>query len=193
MKKLVAIFLLLFICESHFVFAQTERKIYTWEIAKIANPDTIVAITFEKDKLDSLPAELNKFTSLKELYLGKNKLSTLPDYISDFKNLEILDLSRNNFSEFPTQVYNLKELKKLILNRNDFTTLTYRLGNLTKLEYLDLWATPVSAFPEEITNLKNLKLIDVRGVLHGPQYQKKWKEKLSWVKIEFDAPCNCLE
>ena len=60
MKKLVAIFLLLFICKSHFVFAQSERKIYSWEVAKNANPDTIVAISFEKDKLDSLPIELNK-------------------------------------------------------------------------------------------------------------------------------------
>ena len=84
-------------------------------------------------------------------------------------------------------------LKKLVLNRNDISTIPYLIINLNELETLDIWDTPIISFPEQFVSMKNLKYIDARGVTHGAAYQKKWKEKLPWIKIDFDAPCNCIE
>lgn len=191
MKKLVVSLILLLI--NNLFIAQTNYKTYTWEQAKGLNPDTIFSISLEKEKLDSLPIELMKFIHLKNLNLGKNKIRKLPDSFAQFSKLEILNLEKNNLDEFPVIICQLSELKELIINRNNFTIIPFSIGKLTKLEFIDIWATPVTTFPDVFLTMKNLKHIDARGVLHGPKFQKSWVEKLNWVKIDFDAPCNCFE
>ncbi len=191
MKKIFA-FLFLLSLSNKFV-AQIDYKTYPWNIAKNLSPDTVYSITFEKEKLDSVPHELMKFTNLKNLYLGKNKLSTLPVSFSQLSKLEILNLEKNNFTDFPIVICDLPELKQLILNRNNLTVLPYSIGKLTKLEFLDIWSTPIANFPEIFLTMKSLKSIDARGVTHGPKFQKTWTEKLNWVTIEFEPPCNCFE
>ena len=191
MRKLVVLFLILFLFSN--TYSQSNLKTYTWEDVKDANPDTVFSITFEKNKLDSIPIGLFKFINLKKLDLSKNKLTDLSDSFIDLKQLEILDLGKNKFSEFPSEICELTHLKKLSLNRNDISTIPYLIINLTELETLDIWDTPIISFPEQFVSMKNLKYIDARGVTHGAIYQKKWKEKLHWIKIEFDAPCNCIE
>ncbi len=191
MKLIVAnILLLLF---SNVLIAQNQVKTYTWEQAKLLGADTVYSITFEKTKLDSLPEDLMKFVNLKKLDLSKNDMSKLPSFISSLTKLEILNLGKNKFITFPAEICKLTSLKQLILNRNDIAYIPDCIDQLTQLEYLDIWDTPVATFPESIVALKNLKKIDARGVMHGPKYQTKWREKLSWVKIEFDSPCNCFE
>ena len=191
MKSIVALYFTLLII--NFSFSQNKIKVYPWSIAKNLSPDSVFAISFENKKLDSLPNEIINYIHLKELYLSKNKLSSLPDSIVFLTELRILDLGKNKFTIFPPEITKFKDLKKLNLNRNDLTELPVDIGNLLNLEYLDLWETPIEIFPEEITELKKLKVLDVRGVMHGPKFQQRWKERLAWVKIEFDAPCNCLE
>jgi Leucine-rich repeat (LRR) protein len=191
MKKIVVLFLILFLYSN--TFSQSNLKTYTWEDVKNANPDTVFSITFEKNKLDSIPIDLLKFTNLKKLDLSKNKLTHLPDSFVNLKKLETLDLGKNKFTKFPPEICKLTHLKKLSLNRNDISIIPYLIINLTELETLDIWDTPIISFPEEFVSMKNLKYIDARGVTHGAIYQKKWKEKLPWIKMDFDAPCNCIE
>ena len=191
MKKLVVSLLLLLI--NNAFIAQTNFKTYSWEEAKGLNPDSIFSISFEKERIDSLPTELMKFVHLKNLNLGKNKLHHLPDSFDVFSQLEILNMEKNNLEEFPLVICRLPALKELIMNRNNFAVIPFSIGKLSQLEFLDIWATPVATFPDVLLTMKNLKHIDARGVLHGPKFQKSWAEKLSWIKIDFDAPCNCFE
>jgi len=191
MRKIVVLFLIQLLFSN--IYSQSILKTYSWEEIKNANPDTVFSITFEKNKLDSIPIDLLKFTNLKKLDLSKNKLTHLPDSFINLKQLEILDLGKNKFTKFPIEICKLTHLKKLVINRNDISTIPYLVINLTELEILDIWDTPIISFPEQFVSLKNLKYIDARGVTHGAAYQKKWKEKLPWVKIDFDAPCNCIE
>ena len=191
MKKLFASILLLFL-SNHFI-AQTSYRTYQWNEAKNLNPDTVYSITFEKEKIDSIPLKLMRFINLKSLNLGKNKLSKLPDSFSQLSKLEILNLEKNNFDEFPIIICELSELKQLIINRNNLTVIPYSIGKLTKLEFIDIWSTPVINFPDIFLTMKNLKRIDARGVSYGPKFQKYWTEKLNWVTIEFEPPCNCFE
>jgi Leucine-rich repeat (LRR) protein len=191
MKLLAAIYFLLF--TSNFSFSQTELKVYLWSDAKSMSIDSVFAISFEKEKIDSLPYELFNFVNLKKLDLSKQKIKNLPKEFVNLKNLEHLDLSKNKLVLFPTQLCHLPLLKELILNRNYFESIPECIENLILLEKLDLWATPVGSFPEQITKLTKLKLLDVRGVKYSPKFQEKWKSKLSWVKIEFDSPCDCFD
>jgi Leucine-rich repeat (LRR) protein len=191
MKKIVANLLLLLVC--NIVSSQSLYKTYHWEIAKNLGPDTVYSISFEKEKLPSLPPELFKFVHLKILNLSKNKISELPDEFILLQELEILDLGKNELRLFPTEICRLVQLKKLILNRNSLAYLPDCIAALTQLEHLDIWDTPVETFPEGLVQMKALKYIDARGITHGAKFQFDWKQKLPWIKIDFDAPCNCFE
>ena len=192
MKKLYVISILLLF--SGPLFGQTaDLPIYTWEEVKNADPDTVHAISFSKQKITSLPDELSKFVHLRHLDLGKNKLKDLPEYVGSFSGLEYLDLSKNELAVFPVEICRLYGLKTLIINRNTFDQIPDCIGYLKQLELLDLWDTPVMTFPPSLVNLRNLKKIDLQGVKYGPTFQKQFKESLPWVTIVFDPPCDCME
>ena len=192
MKKLFVISIVLQISAA--LFGQGSiLTVYSWEEVRNANPDTVLAISFNKLKIVSVPNELKKFKNLMHLDLGKNKLTELPEFIGDFSKLEHLDLSKNDLAIFPIEICKLSALKTLIVNRNTFDQLPDCISYLGQLEFIDLWDTPVMSFPPSLVNMKNLKRIDLQGVRYGPTFQMKFKESLPWVSIEFDPPCDCME
>lgn len=192
MKKLFGLGLFLVI--SFTTLSQVDSlRVYQWEEVSSADPDTIYGISLSKRKLDTIPAELARFTSLKYLDLSKNRLTELPLFLGDLSALEVVDLSRNEFSVYPIELCRLTNLKKLILNRNSFDRIPECIGYCVDLEYLDLWNTPVMGFPNSMINLKKLKVIDLQGVKYGPTFQEDFKRKLYWVNIKFDPPCDCME
>jgi Leucine-rich repeat (LRR) protein len=200
MKLNVVKFILILCCWVNSLSAQIDSAIlskktvtvYTWEVAKLASPDSIFAITFEKMKLDSIPLELMKYTQLRELYFSKNKLTYLPDSFVLLKHLEILDLSRNDFFIYPIQICQLSFLKKLIINKNDFDEIPDCIRYNVHLEFIDLWETPIKDFPDAFMDMKQLSKIDARGITHGHSFHQKWKERLPNVKLLLDPPCNCM-
>lgn len=192
MKKLFA---LIFIFNTWVYFSQKVDTIryYSLEEAKTVHSDSVFAIRISKKKLNSIPKEIQFYRNLRHLDLSKNKLTELPEFIGLMSNLIDLDLGKNKFTSFPTELCKLSNLRRLVLNQNQFTHISECIGNLENLNYFDLWDTPLETFPNAFITMKNLKLIDMRGVLYGPTYQQKWTKSLHWVKIEFDAPCDCME
>ncbi len=188
MKKQFALILLLW---SSFSFGQ-DQKLYDWEVAQGANPDTIYAISFEKLKLTEVPADLVRFTKVTHLNFSKNRLTQLPDFIKDFKELEYLDLGKNEFSTFPIQICQLSELKTLILNRNAIYSIPDCIEYAVNLELLDLYDNPISSLPESMMRLTQLKKIDFTGIRFNKEFQKKWSELLPNTELVFDAPCECM-
>jgi Leucine-rich repeat (LRR) protein len=192
MNKLLA---LIFIYSPLLFFAQKADTVryYTLEEAKTVHSDSVFAIRMSKKKLNSIPKEIQFYRNLRHLDLSKNKLTELPEFIGSMSNLIDLDLGKNKFTSFPTELCKLSNLRRLVLNQNQFTHISECIGNLENLYYLDLWDTPLETFPNAFISMKNLKSIDMRGILYGPTYQQKWIRSLHWVKIEFDAPCDCVE
>lgn len=172
---------------------ETYGHFYTFEELVNASPDTVFAIDLSKQKLSEIPEELYKFKSVKALNLGKNKFESLPLKLAELKKLEYLDISKNSFYVFPNVVTHLTNLKILDANRNYFDQLPNTFGALTQLETLLLWDTPVFNFPASFFELKSLKWLDVTGVRYGPAFQEKLIKQLPNTKIDFDAPCNCME
>jgi hypothetical protein len=192
MKKLFVLFLALSI-QSITLLANKPIKVYSWEEALNANPDSVFAISFERLKLDSLPHALSKFKNIQKLDLSKNKITHLPDFIKDFGNLTVLNLDKNKFAVFPIQICSMKKLEKLIVSRNEFTQIPECIQYASNLGYLDLSDTPVSTFPEAFVLMPNLKTLSLHGIAYPPSFHVRWKERLPWMRIEFDAPCNCME
>jgi Leucine-rich repeat (LRR) protein len=192
MNKKYALFFLVLLnfFSSH---ASDSLKIYPWDEAKQLDPSLVFGISFEKLKLDSLPAELARFKNVQYLNLSKNKLHKLPDFMRDFDSLKVLDLHKNNFTVFPMQICAYQQIEKLILSRNDFEQIPECIQYLRKLNYLDLSDTPVSAFPEAFVSMPQLKTLVLHGLAYPPSFHAKWKERLPWMRIEFDPPCHCLE
>lgn len=192
MKLRYAIIFLL--CISSKAIAQIDQaRVYTWEEAQFANPDTIFKISFSKSKSESLPSELSKFKSLTYLDLSKNKLNELPEFIGDFQKLEFLDISKNDFNIFPVEICRLSKLKILKANRNEFDRLPDCIVYCSELEEIDLWETPIMKFPDDLNKLEKLKKIDLQGIKYGPTFQKQFKERNPKILVLFDPPCDCME
>ena len=77
MKLQVALSFLLFAC--NLCHSQTALKTYTWEEAQKQHIDSVFSITFEKEKIDSLPIALMSYTQLKKLDLSKQKIKSLTE------------------------------------------------------------------------------------------------------------------
>lgn len=190
------LFVLLFLSSTFFTIANKEVDTIhyvTLEQAHSMEIEEVTAIDLSKRKLTALPKELSKYKFLRHLNLSKNKLSEVPEFISSFERLIDIDLSKNNLTVFPTEICKIKSLERLLLSQNPFTHISESIVNLDKLRYIDLWETPLETFPNAFLSMKNLKYIDMRGIVYGPTYQQKWLRGLHWVKIEFDAPCDCME
>jgi hypothetical protein len=188
MKRTFAIILLLW---SSAVNAQ-DVKMYTWEEALNANPDSVFGITFEKMKLTEVPEKLAQFKKLRFLNLSKNKIEQVPNFIGDFSELEVLNVERNKLTIFPLVVCRLTKLKELIVNRNEITEIPECIEYAVSLEYIDIYDNPVGGLPESLARLKNLKNIDITGIRYSPKFQEQWIKTLPNVELIFDAPCDCM-
>lgn len=190
-KKQFVLILILWSSLTGSAFAQ-DLKVYEWKEVQSANPDTIYAISFEKNKLSELPSDLSKFKNLKHLNLSKNKLSELPSFIGDFDSLEVLNLERNKFSKFPIEICQFGALKSLMIGSNDIASIPDCIEYVSNLEYLDLYDNPLSYLPQSVMRMKNLKEIDFSGIRFNKDFQKQWTEQLPNTELVFDSPCNCM-
>lgn len=192
MKYLFVLFLVFNACYS---FSHKEDTVYYYSLeeARTVHSDSVFALDLSKKKLTVVPKEIQNYKNLRHLNLSKNKLSEIPEFLVNFNNLIELNLSKNKFTSFPSEICKITSLQRLVLNQNVFTHISECIINLDNLKYIDLWDTPLETFPNAFMSMKNLKYIDMRGIVYGPTYQQKWLRHLHWVRIEFDAPCDCME
>lgn len=191
MNKLL--FVCLLILASECVQAQNSTKIFSWENALKANPDSVFAIDASKLKWTEIPEDLKKFKLLRYLNLSKNKLVSLPDFIADLMELKTIDLTKNEFISFPIQLCKMKQLQKIHLSRNKIDMIPTCIGYISELRVLDLWDNPINSLPDELMNLKKLTAVDMRGIMLSADFQNKWIKKMPEVKWFFDSPCHCID
>lgn len=180
-----------FLCISQ-LFAQESYRVYRWENIQKANPDTVFAIDASKLKWKECPKKLFEFKNLKYLNLSKNKLTEFPEELVQMKGLKTLDLTKNQLTN-AVQICQLPQLQRLHLARNKVTNIPACIGYLSELKILDIWDNPLNSLPEEVSNLKKLEAVDMRGIMLGPHFQRKWQEGMPQVKWYFDPPCHCEE
>ncbi|HRP52716.1 MAG TPA: leucine-rich repeat domain-containing protein [Fluviicola sp.] len=189
MKNLHA---LIFLLCSISGFSQDKLIIYTWDQVQHANPDTIFAIDASKLKWKECPEKLASFKQLKYLNLSKNKLTSLPEYIGEMTQLKSIDVHKNQL-ESMALLCKLTALQRIHVAQNKISTFPACMGYLSEIKVLDIWDNPINQLPEEITQLKKLEAVDMRGIMLGPLFQRKWQEAMPQVKWYFDPPCHCEE
>ena len=196
MKLLFVILLAGTLC--HNVFLQKKHnlskiEVFTWEEAKNADPDTIYAISFKKNRLKEIPVELSKYTKLVYLDFQKNKLNYLPENIDTLIHLKYLNISKNKFEVFPLAVTRLFELKTLIASRNNFKRIPDNIKYCSELTKVDLWDTPIEFFPDGFFELSKLKELDLSSIRFSPKHHKKIVSKFGNINLQIDAPCDCMD
>lgn len=98
--------------------------------------------------LKSIPPQIAKLQTLKELDISYSPNTLIPDDIYDLTNLEILKLS-GTISTLSPNVANLKRLKELYINDNkDLDRIPSTIGSLQRLVILDVRNTKINYIPK---------------------------------------------
>lgn len=171
-------------------FAQQNHLFTSLEEALVVHPDSVYRLDLSRNQLKAVPVEIMQFKNLREIDLSKNKLTDLPENFV-FKNLAVVNLTKNKFEVFPTALCKNTGLTQLLMGKNKISELPECIGNLSELVILDVWFNTVSVIPASIVNLKKLRSFDLRGMNYSDEFQQEWREKLPWVKLEFDVGCDC--
>ena len=124
---------------------------------KVCTLSNLQRLWVSHNLLSSLPADLDRLVSLKELFLHANKFKEFPMPLCTLKSLEILWLSNNAIESIPDEVSQLRTLKRLHLDGNLITELTSSVCTLTSLEVLYLNQNELGTVSEDIGNLTGLR------------------------------------
>ena len=129
----------------------------------IKEGDEITGLSLFKCGLNTLPHEILKIKSLKNLAFRRNQLETLPKNIGFLSNLEYLDLRLNNLEKVPNAVGLLMKLKNLNLSSNKLVEIPESIGELLMLKKLNLSNNKLRYLPECIENLTCLETLNLKA------------------------------
>jgi Leucine-rich repeat (LRR) protein len=178
-----------FLCISQ----KSESRYYRLNEVEKASADTIYYLSLSKEKLDSIPTEIYRFTKLVGLNLSKNKLSDIPLDIQIFTKLEVLNVSQNKLPFLPISITKLGRLRELLAASNRISSLPDQLEDLTKLQKLDLYNNEITSFGNGLFKLKQLKFLDLRGTMYGTKIHKEIVSNFPNTKLAIDPPCKCMD
>ncbi|XP_071749901.1 leucine-rich repeat and calponin homology domain-containing protein isoform X5 [Lepeophtheirus salmonis] len=122
--------------------------------------DTVVA-DLSRNKLNEVPDECTKFSSMEKFLLYHNTIKSIPDSIIALHSLQFLDLSRNQLSYLPANLCQLP-LQGLIVNNNRLVSLPEEIGKMQTLMELDASCNEIAHLPVQIGDLSSLKCLKLR-------------------------------
>ncbi|MCX6274178.1 MAG: leucine-rich repeat domain-containing protein [Bacteroidetes bacterium] len=157
----------------------------------LQNPEKVFRLNLSKTKMKEIPADIFKFTNLRELDFSKNRIDSIPHEIGSLTMLTSLNLSGNNLEMLPDEIGQLSSLTYLNLNRNRIVALPSTIGNLSNLEILELWDNELYGIPDQIGNLKKLKALELRGILFSDDEAARIDSLLPNTKVFMSPTCNC--
>lgn len=174
-----------------FNYAQTEHKSIESALKAHNSGEIVEVLNLKKQKLTSVPEEIQKFTELIELRLDKNKIEKLPDWLSELTHLEIFSVERNQLAEIPSVILDLKNLRELYLGDNFITIIPIDIDALKNLEWLGLWSNLLRIFPSSLSDMPKLKTLDILYNDMTFSDQTWLLELLPHINVEMSEPCHC--
>lgn len=168
--------------------------------AKVCTLSNLQRLWVSHNLLKSLPTDLDRLVSLKELFLHRNAFEDFPLPICSLKSIEILWLSSNKIKKIPNEISQLTTLKRihlddnkirclppalctlstlevLYLNKNCLETVSNDIGNLTNLKRLYLQSNYITDIPSGISKLSSIKILslDNNKIHHVPSEFRTFK------------------
>jgi len=159
--------------------------------AALKKPLEVYKLDLTGQKLKAFPAEILTFKNLNVLVLDRNKITSVPDEIEQLQFLQKVSINKNKLDHWPLGLTALPELRELSMNRNFLPGIPDEIRKNKKLERLDLWSNDLIYFPAELGELKNLKWLDVRVIQMSESTQERIQSYIPNTKVEFDPACNC--
>ncbi|KAK0635085.1 RAM signaling pathway protein-domain-containing protein [Bombardia bombarda] len=143
--------------------------------------DELERLALSHNSLESLPARIAEWTSLRYLNVRHNKMKEFPLALCGLKSLEILDLGRNMLQVLPPEIIKLSSLKVLSLPKNRISRLPLCLADMPSLHVIKLEGNPLVFPPIEVTQLPatNGEENDVKLVYRTQHIKKFLKQHAS--------------
>ncbi|MFX1599214.1 MAG: leucine-rich repeat domain-containing protein [Promethearchaeota archaeon] len=139
--------------ESILEFPQLER----YSLGYSVEEEHVTGLSLFSCGLQTIPKEIEIFTSLKKIFVRGNNLNTITEELFSLPSLEILDLSENQLTELPKSINLLSSLKELHLESNQLNCLPETIGSLSSLEILDISENKIRSVPNTIGRIQKLK------------------------------------
>ncbi|XP_020585771.1 LRR repeats and ubiquitin-like domain-containing protein At2g30105 isoform X2 [Phalaenopsis equestris] len=129
----------------------------------LAQLKSLTILSFNSNRIATLPPAVGSLTSLTILYIANNKLTCLPDELGCLNQLRVLNANFNRISSVPATI-----------------------GNCSSLAEIDLSNNCLSELPETFANLKSLKILHlVNNDLNSlPSHLLKWCTELELLKVD---------
>jgi Leucine-rich repeat (LRR) protein len=133
--------------------------------AEVMNMVNVTDIRLGKNKLDSIPASVAKFTGLKTLVLDENlRMRDLPQTMRLMTALQEISLSGNHLKTIPDEIFRLTSLVVLCFSHNELDGLGGLIGKLSLLQMLDLSYNKLWTLPwPSMALLKCMKSLNLQG------------------------------
>ncbi|XP_022794446.1 relaxin receptor 2-like [Stylophora pistillata] len=139
------------------------RKLPSNFLPMLAQMANFSNLTFDFNKLETLPHDIFKFHKLYDLWLGNNNFKELPEDLLEGQNqLRYLRLSGNQLKELPRNIFkHLPDLEELDLSYNQLQKLPRDvLSNNVKLKKLDVSNNNLQCLPWDVfRNVTQLKML----------------------------------
>ncbi|KAH9423674.1 Leucine-rich repeat-containing protein 57 [Dermatophagoides pteronyssinus] len=111
-----------------------------------------------KAKLNEIPSDVFRVTTLRTIDLSTNHLKTIPTTIANFINLRTLILDENLLTQLPDEICRLTKLETLSLASNQLQTLpknAWRFEVIKKqLDFIDLSKNKITEIPDGIGDMQ---------------------------------------
>jgi len=186
---------LLFVMTLKFVFsytyAQTEFKSIESALEAHQAGERVEVLNLKKQKLKSIPKEIQAFTELIELRIDKNQIENLPDWFDELTHLEIFSAERNQLTEFPSVLLDMVNLRELYLGDNFINGIPIDIDALKNLEWLGLWSNLLRRFPSSLSDMPKLTTLDILYNDMTFSDQTWLLELLPHINVEMSEPCHC--
>ncbi|KAF8765201.1 leucine-rich repeat-containing protein 58-like [Argiope bruennichi] len=119
----------------------------------------------QHNRLDFIPANINKFWNLKHIDLSNNFLSEINEAIFELKQLNILIVRNNLLGDFslPKKLGILEHLQELNLSGNLFRTIPPEIVDLSNLKSLHMGGNQLEELPRDIWRLEKLEVLYLGG------------------------------
>ncbi|XP_043714750.1 disease resistance protein RPV1-like [Telopea speciosissima] len=153
---------------SWFPYLETLDLIWCKNMVKlhksIGDLKSLVVLYLDETKIEELPNDICKLSSLKSLTLSQcSSLKNLPESIGDLKSLDQLLLDGTKIEELPNSICKLSSLKRLTLRScSSLKTFPASIGDIKSLVQLSLDGTKIEELPYSICSLTSLKSLSLK-------------------------------